>query len=117
MRILGFMGSPRTKGLCAQFTESALSGAASRGAEVKQFNLAKYHIKYCRGCYKCVHKNHELPIGKCPLRDDMAGILAEYLEADGYMIGYDPSDDCESHGNLTLPALPLFTIPTGNFLN
>ena len=61
MRILGFMGSPRTKGLCAQFTESALSGAASRGAEVKQFNLAKYHIKYCRGCYKCVHKNHELP--------------------------------------------------------
>jgi multimeric flavodoxin WrbA len=86
MRILGFMGSPRTKGLCAQFTESALSGAASRGAEVKQFNLAKYHIKYCRGCYKCVHKNHELPIGKCPLRDDMAGILAEYLEADGYMM-------------------------------
>ena len=86
MKILGFMGSPRIKGLCAQFTESALSGAASRGAEVKQFNLAKYRIKYCRGCYKCVHKNHELPIGKCPLRDDMAGILTEYLEADGYVM-------------------------------
>ena len=86
MRILGFMGSPRTKGLCAQFTESALNGAASRGAEVKQFNLVKYHIKYCRGCYKCVYKNHELPIGKCPLKDDMAGILTEYLEADGYIM-------------------------------
>lgn len=86
MRILGFMGSPRTKGLCAQFTKSALSGAASRGAEVKQFNLVKYRIQYCRGCYKCVHKNHELPIGKCPIRDDMACILAEYLEADGYVM-------------------------------
>jgi multimeric flavodoxin WrbA len=86
MRILGFMGSPRTRGLCSQFTESALKGAASRGAATKQFNLAKYNIKYCRGCYKCVHENHELPIGICPLRDDMAGILKEYLEADGYIM-------------------------------
>lgn len=86
MRILGFMGSPRLNGLCAQFTESTLKGAASKGAEIKQFNIAKYNIKYCRGCYKCVHNNHELPIGKCPLKDDMAGILKEYLEADGYIL-------------------------------
>jgi multimeric flavodoxin WrbA len=86
MKILGFMGSPRTKGLCSQFTESVLKGAASRGAATKQFNLAKHNIKYCRGCYKCVHENHELPIGICPLRDDMAGILKEYLEADGYIM-------------------------------
>lgn len=86
MRILGFMGSPRTKGLCAQFTESALKGAASMGAEIKQFNLVKYNIKYCRGCYKCVHNHHDLPIGRCPLRDDMATILREYLEADGYIM-------------------------------
>jgi multimeric flavodoxin WrbA len=45
MRILGFMGSPRTRGLCAQFTESVLKGAASMGAEIKQFNLVKYSIK------------------------------------------------------------------------
>ena len=86
MKILGFMGSPRTRGLCAQFTGSILKGAASRGAETKQFNLVKYYIKYCRGCYKCVHKNHDLPIGICPLKDDMAGILKEYLEADGYIM-------------------------------
>lgn len=86
MRILGFMGSPRLNGLCAQFTESTLKGAASKGAEIKQFNIAKYNIKYCRGCYKCVHNNHELSIGKCPLRDDMADILKEYLEADGYIL-------------------------------
>jgi multimeric flavodoxin WrbA len=86
MKILGFMGSPRAKGLCSQFTESALRGAASRGAEVKQFNLVKYNITYCRGCYKCVYENHGLPIGICPLKDDMAGILREYLDADGYIM-------------------------------
>ena len=86
MRILGFMGSPRTKGLCAQFTESALKGAASMGAEIKQFNLVKYNITYCRGCYKCVYNHHDLPIGRCPLKDDMATILREYLEADGYIM-------------------------------
>lgn len=86
MKVLGFMGSPRTKGLCAQFTESALKGAASRGAEVKQFNLVKYNIKYCRGCYKCVYEDHGLPIGRCLLNDDMASILMQYLEADGYVL-------------------------------
>jgi len=86
MKILGFMGSPRTKGLCSQFTESVLKGAAARGAEIKQFNLVKYNIMYCRGCYKCVHHNHNLPIGICPLRDDMAGILKEYHDADGYVL-------------------------------
>ena len=86
MKILGYMGSPRTKGLCSKFTASALAGAASAGAEVKQIDIAKHNIKYCQGCYTCVHKSHELPIGPCPLKDDMAGILAEYLDADGYIM-------------------------------
>jgi len=86
MKILAFMGSPRTKGLCSQFTESALKGAESVGAEVKQFNLAKYNITFCRGCYSCNYKNHDLSLGKCPLKDDMASILKEYQEADGYIM-------------------------------
>lgn len=86
MKILGFMGSPRLQGLCAQFTAHALRGAASAGAETLQINLAKQHIMYCRGCYKCVHKNHHLPMGICPLRDDMPLILREYLAADGYIM-------------------------------
>ena len=51
MKILGFMGSPRTKGLCSQFVQSFLKGAESKGAEVKQFNLVKHGIGFCRGCY------------------------------------------------------------------
>lgn len=85
MKILGFMGSPRLKGLNAQLIDSALKGAASRGAETRRYDLIKCNIHYCRGCFKCVHENHELPIGKCPLKDDMAGILEDYSSADGYI--------------------------------
>lgn len=46
----------------------------------------------------------------------MVGIVAPNSQIDGYLIGYDPSDDCASHG-VPLPALPIFTIPSGNFIN
>jgi FMN-dependent NADH-azoreductase len=32
-----------------------------------------------------VHENPDLPIGKCPIKDDMAAILKEYAESDGYI--------------------------------
>ena len=79
------MGSPRIKGLNARLIDSALKGAASNGAETRRYDLIKCNIHYCRGCFKCVHENHELPIGKCPLKDDMAGILEDYSSADGYI--------------------------------
>jgi multimeric flavodoxin WrbA len=85
LKIVAFMGSPRVKGLNGKLLASALKGAASRGAEVKRYDLVKCTIEYCRGCFRCVHENHGLPIGKCPINDDMAGILEEYLDADGYI--------------------------------
>lgn len=33
-----------------------------------------------------MYENHELPIGICSIKDDMAGILAEYHQADGYIL-------------------------------
>jgi len=86
MKILGFMGSPRVKGLNAQLIDSAFKGAQSKGAETKKFDLIKCNIQFCRGCFKCMFENHELPIGKCTLDDDMAGILEEYRQADGYIL-------------------------------
>jgi len=85
MRILGFMGSPRVKGLNAQLIESALKGAESRGAETRRYDLIKCDIKYCRGCFKCIFEHHELPFGKCPIKDDMAEILEDYVRSDGYI--------------------------------
>lgn len=85
MKILCFMGSPRVNGLNAKLTSSALKGAESKGAETKRYDLIKCNIEYCRGCFKCVFENHDLPFGKCPIKDDMAGILEEYVRADGYI--------------------------------
>ena len=85
MEILGFMGSPRIKGLNGNLIDSALKGAESKGAETKRYNLIKCNIKYCMGCFKCIYENHELPVGKCPISDDMAKILEAYHQADGYI--------------------------------
>lgn len=86
MKILGFMGSPRVKGLNAHLVDSALKGAQSKGAETKRYDLIKCNIKYCVGCFKCIFENHDLPVGICSIKDDMAGILEEYLQADGYIL-------------------------------
>ena len=94
MIILGFLGSPRVKGNCSKLLQNALNGAASTGAQIKRFDLIKQNIEHCRGCFKCVFENHELPVGKCPLKDDMTSILAEYMKADGYIFAtptYDMS--------------------------
>jgi multimeric flavodoxin WrbA len=85
MKILGLLGSPRLKGKCSKLLQKALEGAESRGAQIKRFDLIKCNIMHCRGCFKCMFENHELPIGKCILKDDMASILEEYVRADGYV--------------------------------
>ena len=86
MKIVAFMGSPRLRGLNAQLIERALEGAKERGAEVKRYDLIKCNIKYCIGCFKCIFENHDLPIGKCTLKDDMAAILEDYTQAEGYIL-------------------------------
>lgn len=85
MKILGFSGSPRVNGTCGKLLKKALEGAESRGAQTKRFDLIKCNIMHCRGCFKCMFDSPELPFGRCPLRDDMASILEEYVEADGYI--------------------------------
>jgi putative NADPH-quinone reductase len=86
------MGSPRLRGKCNRLTQKALEGAASAGAEVKNFELIKYKIKYCMGCGKCFLKDPELTIGTCPLKDDVRAMLEEYIQADGYIFS-SPSYD------------------------
>ena len=85
MKILGFLGSPRLNGTCSRLLKEALAGAAGRGAHTKRFDLIKCAIEHCRGCFKCMFDNPELRIGRCPLKDDMASILEQYQEADGYI--------------------------------
>lgn len=94
VKVLGFLGSPRLGGICARLLDCALEGAASNGAEVKRFDLIKLDIRHCMGCCNCMFDDPSLKIGRCPLPDDMAKILEEYLTADGYIMAspvYDGS--------------------------
>ncbi len=85
MRVLGFLGSPHVNGRSAKLLKKALEGAASAGAEVKEFDLIKMNIKYCSGCNACYLTKPELKIGKCSLKDDAPAIFEEYVEAEGYI--------------------------------
>lgn len=85
MVILGILGSPRINGHCAKLLRKALEGAASCGVETKIIELVKKNIKYCIGCSTCFETKPDLKIGVCPIKDDMAAILEEYISADGYI--------------------------------
>jgi len=85
MRILGFLGSPHVNGRSSKLLKKALEGAASKGAEIKEFDLYKMNIKYCTGCGACYLTKPELKIGKCSLKDDAPAIFEEYVEAEGYI--------------------------------
>lgn len=39
MKIIGFLGSARVQGRCGRLLRRALEGAASKGAEVKRYDL------------------------------------------------------------------------------
>ncbi len=85
MKILGYLGSPKVNGITGKLLKRILEGAESMGAETKKVDLIKCNIEHCRGCCICFTKNPELPVGKCSIKDEMAEILQEYIEADGYI--------------------------------
>jgi len=86
VKIIGYMGSPRVKGLNAKLIDTALKGAQSKGADTTRCDLINCNIEFCKGCFKCMFEHHELPIGKCSLKDDMTSIWEEYRTADGYIL-------------------------------
>jgi len=85
MYIIGFSGSPRLNGICSRLMQSALEGARQQGADVKRYDLIKLDIKHCLGCCQCIFDDPQLPVGRCPLKDDMAAVLEDYMRADGYI--------------------------------
>jgi multimeric flavodoxin WrbA len=94
MKILGVLGSPRVNGICSTLLQHALDGVKSQGATVQRVDLINKNIKHCMGCCKCLFDDPARPIGRCPLKDDMAAILEEYMQADGYILAspvYDGS--------------------------
>ena len=84
-KIYAVNGSPRKNGNTAQLLQKALEGAASVGAEVKLIQLADLNFSGCRSCFAC--KKLVNPAPGCVLKDDLAEILKELLQADGIIMG------------------------------
>jgi multimeric flavodoxin WrbA len=94
MLILGILGSPRVNGICSRLLQHSLNGAESQGAAIQRVDLIKKNIQHCMGCCKCLFDDPALTIGRCPLKDEMAALLEDYIRADGYILAspvYDGS--------------------------
>ena len=85
MKVIGFNGSPRKNWNSAQMLESALEGAAASGAETKLIHLADLSFSGCRSCFACKRLGGS-SFGRCAVKDDLGGPLAEALEADAIII-------------------------------
>jgi multimeric flavodoxin WrbA len=80
MKIIGIVGSPRTKGNAETLTRIALEAAEKEGAEIELITLAGEDIKPCDGCRVCRQT------GTCHINDDLPPIREKMLEADGIIL-------------------------------
>ncbi len=85
MQIMAFVGSPRKGSNVDCLIDRVIEGACSRGdAAVQKVYLYEADIKNCIGCLACTALKGSQD---CPLRDDMAGILARMTQADCFIFG------------------------------
>lgn len=82
MKVVGFVGSPRTKGNTTTIVKEVLRGAHEAGAQTKIYNLNQLSIRGCQACYKC-----QTPEGRCVQKDDMTLLYDEIYSADAIVIG------------------------------
>ncbi|HWQ66414.1 MAG TPA: flavodoxin family protein [Methanospirillum sp.] len=81
MKVIGFVGSPRTGGNTATLVARALEGAKASGAETELISLPSLTISGCQGCKYC--KTHET----CRINDDMQDLYKKIREADAIIFG------------------------------
>ena len=80
MKIIGIVGSPRTKGNTETITRIALEAVETEGVETELITLAGKDIRPCDGCRVCKET------GTCHIDDDLPPILEKMLEADGIIL-------------------------------
>jgi multimeric flavodoxin WrbA len=85
-RVVAIVGSYRRRGTVDTAVAAVLEGARLRGAETHTIYLTEQHLKFCTNCRTCVQTPGPKR-GKCPLDDDLEGIVREIEAADAIVLG------------------------------
>ena len=82
VKVLGVVGSPRKNGNTTKLVVRALDAAKSvPGVETELYEMAGKKFHHCTGCLGCAKT------GECVFKDDLAGFIERYLQADGIIWG------------------------------
>jgi hypothetical protein len=81
LKLLCISGSPRRGGNTDRLLNEAVSGAASKGAQIKQIVLADLEIAPCQHCDGCIQTG-----GRCVIEDEMQSIHQELREFDRFIL-------------------------------
>jgi len=80
--VIGISGSPRENGNTDVAVRTALAEVAGPGVDTEFIRIYDRRIESCRGCRDCMR------LGRCVITDDdVEGLLAELIDADGLVIG------------------------------
>jgi multimeric flavodoxin WrbA len=80
MKLLAFLGSPRSNGNTDTLTHRVLDGARVAGLETKLIELRSLDIQPCIGCDRCWKTDKP-----CIFSDDMIGLYDEISSADALL--------------------------------
>ncbi|NTV29244.1 MAG: flavodoxin family protein [Candidatus Omnitrophica bacterium] len=86
MKVMAFNGSPRKEWNTATLLQSALEGAASRGAQVELVHLYDLDYKGCTSCFACKRAGGK-SYGRCAMQDGLTPFLKEIESVDGIILG------------------------------
>jgi hypothetical protein len=84
--VLGIVGSYRKGGIIDQTVSAVLAAAAEGGVATDKVYLLDARIEFCTNCRRCTQHPGPDP-GRCPLEDDMAGLIARIEGADALVLG------------------------------
>ncbi|MHB9002935.1 MAG: flavodoxin family protein [Coriobacteriia bacterium] len=80
MKIVAIDASVR-RGVVSRSVETAARAAEAAGATVERVHLQDLDIRDCTGCLMC------RATGVCKIRDDLPGLAARVVDADGVILG------------------------------
>ncbi|MCK9596050.1 flavodoxin family protein [Candidatus Pacearchaeota archaeon] len=83
MKVVIVQASYHRKGYTSSLVDEFKKGVKSvnKNADIEVFNLLDSKVEFCTGCIQCSH-DKSLKIGKCPIKDDVRGMLEKLVDAD-----------------------------------